>query len=273
VLVTAGGKKTISKTPDNFETNWLQADGHDGRMILSRSIYAEPYVLKPIFRQVRDDVYASVKKSINVDQGNDYAEAIEATQNGWKYTIAADDDGKARYWNSYTVATGARGGAAELAFDGHVKVRKKKDKRVDWLFCTAKVTATSEVWWSGVVTVRAATAADGGSVLQLSQHFQTDRTKNDTDKNKCARQADALDDFCDDIFGSLDPFGALDFWDDLLDDVFEVDIDDIGDIQVVTENLSSLLRFSVILPAGSVYDFADIALDEYGHLYAYVDYK
>lgn len=272
IMVTEGGHGTITTQAGAFDSNWITDDQYQGRIILADAIYTEYYILKPIFDQIRQGIYDQIKNVVNNSIGNDYDDAVSKTDSGYAYVISDDTSGNNQYSNTYTADMGSADGAGTVTFNGYIRVKKTESKEIGT--CKAKAWALEEITWTGTVTVGIATDQSSGyNVLQMSSSFPANTPRKKNDKNDCAREWDSIADFFDSFFDLLGDFGEDDFWGDFFENIFSVSYEGIGDIEVITGNFSSVMRTTVILPAGGVYDYQDVDFDDEGNLYSYLDYK
>lgn len=256
VLATRGGHGTIGGTPANFTGNWIRpGETCDAKVVYSHSCLAEPLLVAPLFKQVREGVFAQVSQNVSVGEGNDYAAARQPTDSGWQFTISSVGDGDDQYTNAFTVSNGGN----ELSFAGHVHAAKSVSQNN--FFCTAHANAWGDADWAGTITLGVANGA-----LTAQGSFATVRSTSDSSTNSCA---DAFSWMGRILGGVLDVFTG---WADgglfstLFASAFSVSIPGIGDLNVVLGNLSASATSVVVLPAGGVFDFAAPAIDGAGNV-------
>ena len=265
VLATRGGHGSIGGTPANFTGNWIVPwETCDAKVIYSHACLAEPLLVQPIFKQVREGVYAQISQNVSVGEGNDYDAARQVTRDGWNFEISNVTDGDDQYVNTFAVSTGAPG--SQMAFQGNVHAYKEVSQNN--FFCTARASAWGDAKWGGTITL----GSEGG-VLTATGNFGAPQTSSDSDTNSCA---DAFSWMGRIVGGVLDVFtGWADggFFSNLFANEFSVNIPGIGDLNVVLGNLSASAASVVMLPAGGVFDFASPALDLSGNVSLQLTYR
>ena len=263
VLATRGGHGSISGTPANFAGNWIRpGETCDAKVVYSHACLAEPLLVAPLFKQVREGVYAQVSQNVSVGEGNDYAAARQPTGSGWQFTISSVGGGDDQYTNAFTVSNGGN----VLSFAGHVHAAKSVSQNN--FFCTAHASAWGDADWAGTITLGVANGA-----LTAQGSFATVRSNSDSSTNSCA---DAFSWMGRIVGGVLDVFtgwadGGL--FSNMFANAFSVSIPGIGDLNVVLGNLSASATSVVVLPAGGVFDFAAPAIDAAGNVSLELTYR
>jgi hypothetical protein len=273
-LVTKGGHQVVSSTPGNFDSNWITPNEQcDAKMIYSHQVLLEEYILKPVFHQIRDDIYNNIKDKLSVDQGNDYDHATDTTANGFHYSISNDNDGDDRYVNNYAVqiTNVAHDSRVDLKFNGHLYFYKLNSK--DMGVCTAEGWAWTGLDWSGTVSLMTTKDANNRPNISITKSFNVSNIDTGQDKNDCAKAWEIIGE----ILGALlDAFSfGLDgmFFTKLFSQAFGVEIQNIGNIGVVLGDLGGTINTVLLLPAGNVFFIKNPAADPLANFYLELTYK
>jgi hypothetical protein len=241
VLVTAGGHVAIPGSAPYLRASMLAGDA-SATAVYSHSILAEPMLVKPVFDQIRDGVYAQIKDKVGAPPGHDYASAkIPHQGGGWDFAISNQGGGDT-YRNNFTAAIQPPGGT--ISFSGAVNVYEQ-----NWTHmgaCTASAWGWANVGWSGEVTLTA-----GGDGLAVSSGFSTGSVDAGTDTNSCADFFDWLGVIFGGMFDGLTGFLDGGFFQHLFSGA--VTVPDIGEITVAIGTVGSLAQTGIVLPTGQVF--------------------
>lgn len=247
VLVTKGGHGRIPGSPPNLSVNFLkEARSSEAAIVYSGTCLVQPVLIEPVFQQIRDTVYRGIAGHISVGPGNDYMAARSPTGYGWNFNISNVPNGDDQYVNQFSVSVINMGQSAALPMNGKVHVYKEVSKNA--FFCTARGWASSDIAWSGFISL----TVDGAG-LKVAHNFRTDHNSTNHDTNKCA---DAFSWIGRIVGGALDVFtgfGDKFFFSNLISNAFSVGAPGIGNVSVALGGLSSAIQSSIMLPAGDTF--------------------
>ena len=278
-LVTKGGKGTVPGTPGNFDEPWITSDMQcDARMVWSHSILVEEYILKPVFKQIRDDIHKKIttktshnENPLDVGPGNDYNDAKKNTATGFSYKISDKRDGNDQYANSFSVALDNNKDEVDIKFNGSLYFRKEIDKD---MICTAKAWAWANIAWSGTVTFKAEKdAKTGHPTIKIRKNFTSTVGDHGTDKNSCAEAWEWIGRILGAILDAFTLGFDGGYFSNLFAEAFSVDVGSVGNIGVVMGNLGQTVTAILLLPAGNVFFIKNPAADIEGNLYLDLTYK
>jgi hypothetical protein len=260
-------------SPGTFDANWIKPNEQSGaKLIYSHSVLLERFVLQPFFEQISAEIYKQMEGKVGVGQGNNYHAARQATATGFNYTISNVTSGDNRYVNNYSVTIQNSASGTALQFKGHLYVYKEVSKSHACAFDDAKASVTATLDWSGNVSITSAKDKAGQPTLTLSKSFQVDHSEVKPWQNDCADAlsffADILGPFLDGLTGFKDKFLFTRLFDSILDLH-----PNIGNLGVALSNLPDAVQNAVILPAGQVFFFKNVASDAEGNLSLELSYK
>ncbi|PWW02922.1 hypothetical protein DFQ01_108201 [Paenibacillus cellulosilyticus] len=278
ILATKGGHRSVEGTPGIFDTNWIgTTEQCDAKMIYSHHVLVEEFLLRPIFDQMSSGIYGHILNHIHVGMGNPYEDAKRAYVNpdgtyGFSYNISDVNSGDNQYVNRFSVniANNTAASKIDLNFNGHIALYRNVSR--DMGFCTAHAWAQGSVDWSGTISL-IASVADNRPVLSMTNSFKIDQSSSNSGKNDCAKAFEIFGEIVKGILDVLTFFSAGDFFHDLFDQVFKLDIPGIGDIGNVFGNLSNVCQTTIMLPAGQVFFFKNPSADNEGNFMLELTYK
>lgn len=273
VLATKGGHGKISGSAGTFDTNWIRPNEQlDAKMIYSKSVLIEKFVLKPVFEQISSGIYKQIQGKVHVPPGNNYESARRATPTGYDFSISNVTAGDDRYVNDYSVTIQNGPAGAALLFKGHLYVYKKVTQSHACIFEDAWAEVTAKVDWSAKVSFSASKNKAGQPILNLTNSFTIDHSEFPRDQNGCAKTLTTFLGgfglFVDALTGFQDKF----FFTKLFDSVLDLH-PNVGNAAVALNSLPGAVQNVVILPAGQVFFFKDVAADPQGNLSLELSYK
>jgi len=273
VLATKGGHGKITGSAGTFDTNWITPNEQcDAKMIYSHSVLLEKFVLQPIFDQMSSGVYKQIGGKVNVGQGNNYQHARQAVANGFNFSISNVTSGDDRYANNFSVAIQNNGSGTALNFKGHVYVYKEVSKSHACLFKDAEADAAAIVDWSANVSIASSKNKAGEPTLTLSKSFKVDHSDFPRNENDCAKAISMLGTTLGSFIDALTGFQDNLFFTQLFDSVLDLH-PGVGNVGVALSSLPNVVQNAVILPAGHVFFFKDVASDPNGNLSLELSYK
>lgn len=261
-LVTAGGRVRIPGAPPYPKASML-AGGATATATYSHRILTEPLLVKPVFDQLHDGVYAQIRGKIGAPPGHDYASAKTPRQGGgWHFAIS-NQGGDDTYRNNFTAAIAPSGNA--INFSGAVNVYKEND--TDMVVCTAKAWGWANVGWSGTVTLTAA----GESGLTVNSSFAADRPDTGTDTNSCADGFSWLGMIAGGMFDGLTGFVDGGFFGRLFSGA--ITVPEIDKLSVAIGAVGSLAQTGIVLPTAQVFTPGQPGFDADGNVLIPMTYK
>jgi hypothetical protein len=273
VLATKGGHGRIAGTPINFDSNWLPTSSHcDAVAVYSHSCLIEPLIVRPVFNQIRNDVFNQINGQIdNYGPGNDYDPA-RSIQPGprWHFNICNSDNSDDLYQNNFDANFINRPDRLEIDFNGAILVRRTKHRNM--LFCTAEAWGQVVQPWAGTVTLAVGTGQGGAPALQFDSNFSRPPPAQASDKNSCASAWDVIGDIFGGLFSALTLFTDPNLFQNLFRDAFSVNVNRIGDIGAVLQSLSSSAQTLVLLPTGTTFTVGTPSTDAPGNLSVLMNY-
>lgn len=272
VLVTKGGHGRVQGNPPIFDSNWLRPEEPgDGKVIYAHNSLVEPFIVRPLFNQIRESVYNSIKGSISVGIGNDYGAAKQIAPGRWAFNIATNRGGNDRYQNQFTMQIINQGNACVLQFHGNVYVFKEVSK--DCFVCTARAHANAAMEWAGFAAFQMQPDGKGGSALGLQNGFNITGSRRDGGKNTCADAFDWMGRIIGTVGGIFSSFLVGGLFGNLLSEVFSVQIPGVGNINAAVSNVANATRSLIMLPSGQVFNFQSPACNPQGDLSLLLSYR
>src|SRR5262245_19807576 len=120
--------------------------------------------------------------------------------------------------------------------------------------------AQASVDWSANTFIASSKNKTGDPVLTLSNNFKIDDSNSSTDQNKCADDWSELGGILGTLLDSLTGFKDNGFFNLLFTKLLGVD-PALGDVGVALSNLISGVGSIIVLPAGGVFLFKNVAAD------------
>lgn len=270
-LVTKGGYKTIRRSPNNFDTNWITPDDQcDAKMIYAASRFSEEFILKPLFEKLRDETHDKLKAGLTLVAKRSYDQAKKASPNGYYFEVADQKLGDTDiYHNSYNVEISNEPGATHYNVRGRIFVYKKHTKNMG--VCTAEASARAITEWDATFTVMVDKDAQGQPTLSFKQRCDVRRFENTSDKNGCAKFWEAIGDILGVLAKIFDLVGLN--LSSMITEIFKTNTPGIGDIRVALANMDNSFNNAVMLPAGGVFFFKNPVADPAGNMAMSLTYK
>ncbi len=268
-LATKDGKGVVPGTPGNFDSPWITEEmGCDARMIMSHSIFLEAYILRPIFDQLRKNVYEQIHSKLSVSEGQGYDAAMRGTGTGFNYNISDVTSGHNQYVNQYTVNVVNSGDKIDLNFSGRLYFYKEKSKHTGFpTFCTAKAWAHTGLNWGGTVSIGLADGASGQPRLDISQSFGTSHHSSGSDTNTCADVARVFGAILGGILGAFSFGLAAGYFSNLILSALSTHVGSFGNVDVALRNIGHSVSTMVLLPAGGNFTLQKPMADRLGNFY------
>jgi hypothetical protein len=269
-LVTKGGYKTIRRSPDNFDTNWITPEDQcDAKMIYAASRFSEEFILKPLFEKLRDETHDKLKGALTLVAKRSYDQAKKVLPQGYRFEVADQNLDTDIYKNSYDVEIINEPGATHYKVKGSIIVYKKKTK--DMFFCEAEASARALTEWEATFTVMVEKDAQGQPTLAFKQKCEVKRFENTKDKNNCAKAWDAIGEILSTLSSVFDLVGLN--LSSLVNEIFKTNTPGIGDIRVALSNMDNSFNNAIMLPAGGVFFFKNPVADTAGNMAMSLTYK
>jgi hypothetical protein len=269
-LVTKGGHKVVSRSPDNFDTNWISPDDQcDAKMIYAASRFSEEFIFKPLFQKLCNETYEKVKTGLSLRPKRGYEEARQLTSTGYKFVISDQNDDSDKYLNDFEVKINNHPG--EIHYDVKGRIFTYKGATKDMGFCTARASAEALTEWSAKLILKVIKNEKGEPVLKFEQQTKVDKHTSSTDTNTCADVFNFLGDLLKIITPIFDLIGLG--LSKLLDDIFKTQVGGVLDISVALANMDDSFNSAVMLPAGGVFFFKNPVADTAANLSLSLTYK
>ena len=274
VLATKGGNgpEGISGSPGVFDSNWIGVHEQcDAKMVYSHSRLIEAFILEPFYKQFKDKVYKHIKDNVTVSKGASYSAGKKKTTTGYAYTISNHTTGHDHYVNKYTADFINQPGKLRINLKGSVSVYVKKTK--DMGICTAEAEASGAVGWSGTVDLISSKDAKGNPTISIDHDFDVKSPRTSSSKNGCAKAWKIIGQILGAILSIFSMGITAPFFIKLFGDLLDTKIPGIGNLSLAMGSLGASVSTAVILPAGQVFFFKNVAGDAEGNLNLELTYK